>query len=194
MNTESKRVNKFFNYENEEPSRTIVLSTDISQDSFYDIVSAILYINEYDDFEEETVKDYIRKPIKLIINSFGGDVYDGFGIIGVMENSKTPIHTYCYGSAMSMSFLIFVSGHYRYAHKFCTFMYHECMDQPMYDKISAQTENMAENKRIMDLYDKHLLSRSTLKKKQLDDNKKTKTDWYMAPELGIKYGFVDEII
>jgi ATP-dependent Clp protease protease subunit len=194
MNTELKRVNKFVDHENEEPSRTIILSADVDQDSFYDIISRILYINDYDDESEETVKDYVRRPIKMIINSYGGTIYDGFGIIGVMENSKTPIHTYCYGSAMSMALLIFVSGHYRYANRLCTFMYHECLDQPIYEKLTTLAENMEESKRIMEMYDKQLLTKSTLRRKQLDDSKKNKIDWYMTPEMGQKYGFVDEII
>ena len=194
MNTELKRVNKFVDHENEEPSRTIILSADVDQDSFYDIISRILYINDYDDESEETVKDYVRRPIKMIINSYGGTIYDGFGIIGVMENSKTPIHTYCYGSAMSMALLIFVSGHYRYANRLFTFMYHECLDQPIYEKLTTLAENMEESKRIMEMYDKQLLTKSTLRRKQLDDSKKNKIDWYMTPETGQKYGFVDEII
>jgi len=193
--TSSYERSRKFNYFNpDNPSRTIILSADVDNDSVCDIMEHIFYINEYDDENEETVKDYVRKPIKLIVNSFGGSVYDGFALIGVMENSKTPIHTYCYGSAMSMGLLIFVSGHYRVANRLVTFMYHECLDQPIYDKLTTLRENMNETKRIMDVYDKQLLSKSTLRRKQLDDSKKSKFDWYMTPEQGQKFGFVDEII
>lgn len=192
MSTELKK-NNIYDFDNE-PSRSYVLSGDIDESSAYEVMKFIIFINEYDDYEEETVKDYVRKPIKLYINSFGGSVYDGFAIIGIMENSKTQIHTYAYGSVMSMALLIFVTGNYRFANRFVSFMYHEILDQPVYEKLSALSENIEESRRIMTMYDGQLLSKSFLKKKQLDDHKKNKSDWYMTAETGQKYGFVDEII
>jgi len=192
MSTEWKK-NKLYDFE-DEPSRSFVLSSDIDESSAYDVMRFILHINEYDDYEEETVKDYVRKPIKLYINSFGGSVYDGFAIIGIIENSKTPVYTYAYGSVMSMALLIFVSGNYRVANRFASFMYHEILDQPTYEKITALSENIEESKRIMTMYDSQLLAKSKLKKKQLDDHKKNKYDWYMTAETGQKHGFVDKII
>ena len=192
MSTDRKK-NKIFDFD-DEPSRSFVLSSDIDDSSAYDVMRFILYINEYDDYEEDTVKDYVRKPIKIYINSFGGSVYDGFAIIGMMENSKTPVHTYAYGSVMSMALLIFVTGSYRVANRFASFMYHEILDQPVYEKLTALSENIEESKRIMNMYDGQLLAKSMLKKKQLDDHKKNKSDWYMTAETGQKYGFVDEII
>jgi ATP-dependent Clp protease protease subunit len=186
------RKSDIFNPDN--PSRTIILSGDIESEMVHDIIEKILYINEYDEDNEETIKDYVRKPIKLIINSFGGSVYDGFAIIGVIENSKTPIHTYCYGSAMSMSLLIFVSGHFRYAHRLCTIMYHECLDQPNYDKLATLRENIDETRRIMEVYDEHLLSKTMLKRTQLEKSKQKKFDWYMNADMALKLGIADEII
>lgn len=186
------RKSDIFNPDN--PSRAIILSGDIESDMVHDIIEKIIYINEFDDENEETIKDYVRKPIKLIINSFGGSVYDGFAIIGVIENSKTPIHTYCYGSAMSMSLLIFVSGHFRYVHRLATIMYHECLDQPNYDKLATLRENIEETKRIMQVYDEHLLSKTLLKRAQLEKSKSKKFDWYMNADTALKLGIADEII
>lgn len=195
MDSESNyryRKSEIFNPDN--PSRTIILSGDIESEMVHDIIEKILYINEFDDENEETIKDYDRRPIKLIINSFGGSVYDGFAIIGVMENSKTPVHTYCYGSAMSMSLLIFVSGHFRYVHRLSTIMYHECLDQPNYDKLATLRENIEETKRIMQVYDEHLLSKTVLKRAQLEKSKSKKFDWYMNADMALKLGIADEII
>lgn len=178
----------------EKLSRIIILSADVDNNSISYIMERIFEINEYDDDNEEMFVDYYRKPIKLIINSFGGSIYDGFALIGVIENSKTPVHTYCYGSAMSMGLLIFVSGHLRLANRLATFMYHECLDEPNYDKLTTLKEGMEESKRIMDIYDKQLLNKSSLKRKQLDETKKMKLDWYMTPEQGKQFGFVDKII
>ena len=138
--------------------------------------------------------DHPKINIKLIINSLGGSIYDGFGLIGVIENSKTPIHTYCYGSAMSMALLILVSGHKRFGHRLSTFMYHECLDNPPYDKLTTLKENLEETKRIMKVYDDQLLLKTKLKRKQLDDTKKIKLDWYMSPQEALQYKIIDQII
>ena len=168
MNMESKnqRRAKSYYFDKENPSRTIILCGEVDDNTVYDLMEMICDINEYDDENEDNVRDYERKPIKMIVNSFGGSVYDGFALIGVMENSKTPIHTYCYGSAMSMALLILVSGHKRFGHRLATFMYHECLDNPPYDKLTTLKENLEETKRIMKVYDDQLLSKTKLKRKQ----------------------------
>jgi ATP-dependent Clp protease protease subunit len=191
-NQNNSNVLNYFDIEN--PSRTIILSSDVNESSVGEIIQNIYYINDYDDDIESNLVDYIRRPIKLIINSFGGSIYDGFALIGVIENSKTPIHTYCYGSAMSMALLIMVSGHVRYGHRLSTFMYHECLDELAYDKLSNIDENINETKRIMLLYDEYLLFKTKLKKKQLDRIKKLKTDWYFGSNEALKYGIIDLII
>jgi ATP-dependent Clp protease protease subunit len=199
MNMESRnqqnlRRSRSYYYDRENPSRTIILSSEVDDNSVYDLMEMICDINEYDDENEESIKDYDRKPIKMIINSFGGSVYDGFALIGVMENSKTPIHTYCYGSAMSMALLIMVSGHRRFGHRLSTFMYHECLDNLPYDKLTTLKENIEETKRIMKVYDDQLLLKTKLKRKQLEDTKKIKLDWYMSPEEALNYKIIDQII
>src|SRR6478752_4915211 len=95
--------------------RTIYLFDGINKSSVKMVVEHIMKVNQYDEDRDKKEKDYKRFPIDLIINSNGGSVYDGFGLINVIENSKTPIHTYVYGLAASMSLLIAVSGHKRYA-------------------------------------------------------------------------------
>jgi ATP-dependent Clp protease protease subunit len=196
MNMESKnqRRNKSYYFDKENPSRTIILCGEVDDNTVYDLMEMICDINEYDDENEDNVRDYERKPIKMIVNSFGGSVYDGFALIGVMENSKTPIHTYCYGSAMSMALLILVSGHKRFGHRLATFMYHECLDSPAYDKLATLKENLEETKRIMKVYDDQLLSKTKLKRKQIEDTKRIKLDWYMSPEEALTYKVIDQII
>lgn len=175
-------------------SRTLILSGEVDESTVSEIMQDICDINEIDDDNEDNIVEYERAPIKLIVNSMGGSVYDGFALIGVIEKSKTPVHTYCYGSAMSMALLILVSGHQRFGHKLSTFMYHECLDQLPYEKLSTLNENLQETKRIMKVYDDYLISKTSLKRKQLDDSKKVKFDWYMSPEEALQYNLIDYIL
>jgi ATP-dependent Clp protease protease subunit len=194
MNKIAQKKGKSNRLDKENLSRTLILSGEVDETTVTEIMQDICDINEIDDDNEDNVVEYERTPIKLIVNSMGGSVYDGFALIGVIESSITPVHTYCYGSAMSMALLILVSGHQRFGHKLSTFMYHECLDQLPYEKLSTLNENLQETKRIMKVYDDYLISKTSLKRKQLDDSKKVKFDWYMSPEEALQYKLIDEIV
>ena len=169
--------------------RNLVLSGEISEESAKEIIQHISDINE-DDFGKEE-----RFPIQLKINSIGGSMYDGFAIIGAIESSETPVYTYGYGAIMSMALPILVSGVKRFAHPLTTFMYHECLDTfGHYEKVSILKENLDETERVMEMYDDHILSKTSFTKKQLDKVKKGKFDWYFDINEAIKYKVIDQII
>jgi ATP-dependent Clp protease protease subunit len=188
----TSRKNRYF--DREDQFRSIVLSNDIDNESVEEVIQFILDANEYDDEQDSVSKDFERKPIKLVVNSFGGVIYDGFALVGVIENSITPIHTYCYGYAMSMGLPIFASGHKRFASKYATFMYHEALDTHPYDKLSIIKENLDESNRLMRQYDSYLISKTSISQKQLDEVKKSRRDWYFTANEALTYGITDEII
>jgi ATP-dependent Clp protease protease subunit len=168
--------------------RTIVLSGEIDESSVKDAIQTISFINEIDSGKDEV------EPIKLIINSLGGNILDGFALIGVIENSFVPIYTYGYGSIMSMALPILVAGDKRFGHPLATFMYHECLDSVPYDKMSIIKENIEETDRLMDMYDDYLISRTSLTQKQLNKVKNKKIDWYFGSDEALSYNIINEII
>ena len=174
-------------------SRNIVLSSDITASSVADIIESILDINTLDDELEEDLQDYEREPIKLVVNSFGGSVYDGFALIAAIEHSKTPIHGYCYGSAMSMGFIIYISTHVRFAHKTSTLMYHEISDV-FWGNITGAKQNLKECERLQKVYDDYVLSRTKIPVNKMDDYKDRKEDWYMSAQEAAKYKIIHKII
>jgi ATP-dependent Clp protease protease subunit len=174
-------------------SRNIVLSSDITSSSVADIIESILDINTLDDEFEGDLQDYYREPIKLVVNSFGGSVYDGFALIAAIEHSKTPIHGYCYGSAMSMGFIIYISTHVRFAHKTSTLMYHEISDV-FWGNITGAKQNIKECERIQKVYDDYVLSRTKIPVAKMNDYKARKDDWYMSAQEGLKYKIIDKIL
>jgi len=190
----TNRKNRYFD-SREDQFRSIVLSNDIDNETIEEVIQFILDVNEYDDGQESVTKDYERNPIKLVVNSFGGGIYDGFALVGIIETSITPVHTYCYGYAMSMGLPIFASGHKRFASKYATFMYHEALtNYPQYDKMSIIKDDLDECNRIMKQYDVCLLLKSSIPQKQLDEVKKSRRDWYFTAEESLTYGITDEII
>jgi ATP-dependent Clp protease protease subunit len=174
-------------------SRNIVLSSDITASSVADIIEAILDINTLDDELEEDLQDYHREPIKLVVNSFGGSVYDGFALIAAIDHSKTPIHGYCYGSAMSMGFIIYIATHLRFAHKTSTLMYHEISDT-VWDNITGMKQNLKECERLQKVYDDYVLSRTSIPVDKMKEYKARKEDWYMSAQEAAKYKIIHKIL
>ena len=70
-------------------SRVFTLG-DITSESACEVIGLIYEVNKEDKNKAEENRD----PIQLIINSSGGSVYDGIGIIDAIEQSITPIHIY----------------------------------------------------------------------------------------------------
>jgi ATP-dependent Clp protease protease subunit len=120
-------------------------------------------------------------------------VYDGFGLIAAIENSKTPIHGYCYGSAMSMGFIIYISTHYRFAHRMSTFMYHEISDV-FWGNITGQKQNLKECERLQKIYDEYILERTKIPANKILDYKTRKEDWYMSANEALKYKIVNQLV
>jgi ATP-dependent Clp protease protease subunit len=174
-------------------SRNIVLSSDITAASVGDIIEIIMDINTFDDELEENLQNYHREPIKLVVNSFGGSVYDGFALIAAIEHSKTPIHGYCYGSAMSMGFIIYIATHVRFAHKTSTLMYHEISDY-FWGNITETKQNLKECERIQKVYDDYILSRTKIPVQKMNEYKDRKEDWYMSAQEGLKYKIIHKIV
>ena len=167
----------------------IITLGDIDEENANDIIQFIHEINYLDAGKTESKRD----PITIIVNSYGGDIYRGFGVVDAINDSITPVHTVCYGAALSMGFIIMASGHKRSASKHSTFMYHEILWSLNEEKLSSHKREVEEGKRIMDIYDSIILECTNLTKKQLDIVKKEYRDWYMSAEDALVYGIIDEI-
>jgi len=167
-------------------SRTITLG-DIDGELVNEVIQLIYEINE------EDAKKTQREPIRLIINSFGGEVYSGLALIDVIDNSQTPIHTICHGSAMSMALIIFAAGHHRLASKYATFMYHEASYEAN-GKVLHHKQEVKEADRTDKICDEYLLSKTKFTPKQLKDVRDKRGEWYFDIKVAMKYGLVNELL
>ena len=185
---------KNYNINKDGENREIILSDYITNTSVSDIINKISGINFIDKEREEEFIGYTREPIKLIINSFGGSVYDGLSLYDYIANSKTPIHTISSGSSMSMGFIILLAGHKRYATKHSTIMYHE-VSTFCWDKLEGIKREVEELKRLQDdILDTIVLERTKILKEKLIEVRNFKKDWFICPQDALKLGIIDEII
>ena len=79
--------------------RLFYLDGEVTEDLLHTVTMQIYKINgiDYGKSLEE------RTPIVLIVNSRGGSVEDGIGLMDAIRQSKTPVIGVCTGYAMSMA-------------------------------------------------------------------------------------------
>lgn len=173
--------------------RIFFLSDDIDNISVGKMCFNLLYILHEDDTEESTKKDYKRKPIRIFINSNGGSVYDMWALVDIIEHSKTPIYTYCDSYAMSAAFIIFLSGHKRFATRHATFLYHQ-----MSGWRSGKYQDLVEDREEMDFLqssiENYVAERSNITLEQLEECRLTKKDVYIHTNKAIELGIIHEVI
>ena len=177
--------------------RNLYLQKQVDQASMGDLTQKIIEINE-DDARLKKLYDvygieYKPKPIKIYIDSYGGQIYQCFGLLGVMEKSKTPVHTIVTGCAMSCGFMILISGHKRFAYKLSTPLYHQ-VSTTKSGTLKEIEEDIMETKRLQETIEEITLERTKITKKKLKEIYDGKVDWFMSAKEAVELGVVDEIL
>lgn len=174
-------------YYKELEERVLWINDFVSDDTIDSVSSHILRYNN----DDEGIAVEERKPIKLYINTDGGDTYACLSIISTIKASKTPVHTIDLGRAISAGSLIFLAGHKRLAYRNSFILIHE--GQSGYVNQTSKTKdhfNFQEKveQRIKD----HVVSSTKVTPELYDDM--YKTEWYIFGDEGLQYGMVDELL
>ena len=142
---------------------------------------------------EDTGKDIEdRQPIILYINCPGGDMNEGFALIGAMEASRTPIYTVNLGRWASMAFLIGIAGDKRFTLPYSTFLMHDG-----WFGAEGSTNKVIDTATFFDRYEKEVIKKHVIKHSNMkarDYNKLRKNEYYMLPKEALGWSFVDKII
>ena len=101
--------------------RLFYLDSEVDESLLHTVTMQIYKINGCD-FSIPYEK---RVPIVLVVNSRGGSVEDGIGLMDAIKNSKTPVIGICTSYAMSMAFAVFSVCHTRIATPNAIFLYHD---------------------------------------------------------------------
>jgi ATP-dependent Clp protease protease subunit len=121
-----------------------------------------------------------RKPIYLYINSPGGEVVNGYGLIDAILNSKTPVYTVNLAQCASMGFLIFLAGAKRYAMSHAEFLMHDGSTFSWDSTAKAKDRMEFETIQLEKMTKEYIISRTTIDEKLYDE--KYRVEWYMLPE------------
>lgn len=170
----------------DEQDRVFWVTTEIS-DSLLDLVKMIIKCNKED--KGKSVEE--RTPIKVFIDSPGGDVCALWTTIKAIEISKTPVYTINYCTAYSAAADLLAAGHKRYALPGTSVMVHS--GSCMFGGTMEQAESMKKHfdklgKKITDYFLAHTkVDPRTFKKK-------APSDWYFDEDEMLENGLIDEII
>ena len=156
-------------------------------ESILEVSKIIMYFNKLD--KDIPVEE--RKPIKILLYSYGGDGQACFSLLDVIALSKTPVFTYNMGVAMSAGLLILLAGHKRFCLKNSTALAHSGSGgaSGTFEQTEAQ---MKDYKRFVDTMRNYIIERTNIDAKTL--NKYKSKEWYLYAEDQVKFGIVNEII
>ena len=163
--------------------RIIFLGSEIDDYVSSLIIAQLLFL-EADDPEKE---------IFMYINSPGGVITSGFGILDTMNYIKPDIATICMGQAASMAAVLLSAGAKgkRSALENSRVMIH----QPLGGVHGQATDIEIHTKEILYLRDKlnKILSNNTGNSVKTIE-KDTNRDNFMSSEKALKYGIIDQIV
>lgn len=174
------------------PQKKILISGEINDELIEKGTMQIFLMNEYDDQMQANQVGYEREPIKVYINSSGGELDAAFSFISAIEASKTPIVTICLGKAYSAGFLILLAGHARFAQSRATLMYHQGQ-AGIGGEFSKIIEYAKHWEKCQGIVDEYVMKKTKIKKKQLDSIFNNRTDSYMNSETALQLGVIDGI-
>jgi ATP-dependent Clp protease, protease subunit len=190
MSTETKEENV---KQDNISERTFILDGNVNEASVRKIVESIIKVNHEDATKYHSIEPKSRPPIKIIVNTFGGALYDANLLVATIENSLTPVHTYNHSKAMSAGFLIYLSGHKRFATPMACFMYHDGT-VGLHDSVEGLKVSLEHQVNLIKNMDSYILSRTKLPKEMMKTVKRLKECLYLFADDALTYGIVDEII
>ena len=140
--------------------------------------------------------DGTNEPIKIIISTPGGSVYDGIVLCDVIDNLKCPTEVVVITYAYSMGSLILMAGYNnpnvtKKCYKHSTALIH---GGSLYFEGNASNvrDQFRFNEEFENKIKEYMLSHSKITEEEYE--KFNKKEWYMTSEDMLKYGLVDEVI
>jgi ATP-dependent Clp protease protease subunit len=170
--------------------RRLVIN-EVVTDGFLYYSQLIIQWNKED--KDNNLKAEDRKPIKILLNTPGGDLDACQSFYNIIQMSKTPVYIYNMGVCASAGALIFLSGHKRFALKGSKFLIHEG-EMALGGQTTKVLENLEQCKKTEKELEEYIISKTKIDKKLYNKNKKK--EWWITTEavdLGIADAFVEDL-
>ena len=168
--------------------RIIFLGEDVNPTSASLIIAQLLFLESEDPDRE----------ISLYINSPGGSITDGMGIVDTMNYIKCPVTTICVGLAASFGAVLLANG--EKGKRFATPNSEILIHQPL---IGGQGGGISGQATEIKIHADHMIQTRVKLNKLLTDRtgqpiekieKDTERDHYMTAQEALEYGLIDGIM
>ena len=168
--------------------RIIFLGEDVNPTSASLIIAQLLFLESEDP----------DKEIFLYINSPGGSITDGMGIVDTMNYIKCPVSTICIGMAASMGAALLCAG--EKGKRFATPNSEILIHQPL---IGGQGGGISGQATEIKIHADHMIRTREKLNKLLSEKtgqsietieRDTERDHYMTAQEALEYGLIDGIM
>lgn len=166
-----------------------ILWLDAEVDDYY--LEFLRYILSWNQ-EDKGVPVESRKPIKLLIHSYGGDLDINNSLIDVIKMSSTPIYGYNMGVACSAACFIFMACHKRFTMPSAYFLIHKGSSQNIGGTFDQVISNIQEYQRKIDALAVYILANTKIDEETFEEN--IASEWFISAEQSVEYGISDSII
>lgn len=176
------------NYYEQLENRTIWLDKELTEDGV-EIVKKILRWNTEDADRGLSAEE--RTPIKLMLLSPGGDIYQMLAIMDAVKLSKTPVYTCACGFAASAACVILLSGHKRFAFQHSHAMWHSGSAglSGSMEQVQSATKHLDGVEAQMQEF---FLERTKVSPRLLKKYKDK--DWYFNASEMLEHGLIDAVV
>lgn len=168
--------------------RIIFLGEDVNPTSASLVIAQLLFLESEDP----------DKEIFLYINSPGGSITDGMGIVDTMNYIKCPVTTICVGLAASFGVVLLANG--EKGKRFATPNSEILIHQPL---IGGQGGGISGQATEIKIHADHMIRTREKLNKLLSEKtgqpieqieKDTERDHYMSAQEALEYGLIDGIM
>lgn len=168
--------------------RIIFLGEDVNPTSASLVIAQLLFLESEDP----------DKEIFLYINSPGGSITDGMGIVDTMNYIKCPVTTICVGLAASFGAVLLANG--EKGKRFATLNSEILIHQPL---IGGQGGGISGQATEIKIHADHMIRTREKLNKLLSEKtgqpieqieKDTERDHYMSAQEALEYGLIDGIM
>lgn len=132
-----------------------------------------------------------RTPIKIWINSDGGDLDTVMNITSLIKLSKTPVITIGMGKCYSSGGILLMAGHKRYIFDTTTCLIHDG-STGMGGAVGKVMDSFEFTKKVEETVKQYIMARTKITPKMYDSN--YRKDWFIFADEMIKLSIADIII
>ena len=164
--------------------RIVLLTGEIGLSLINDVVKELIYIS---------LKS--RGPIKIVLNSVGGEVYAGlllYNTVRDLVRQGIDVEIEVRGLAASMGCIILQSASRRTTTKATRFLIHEVSTWE-WGSVTEMEEKVEEVRKVNNMLRDILVERTGHSKKDIDKLWAKKDVWYSADEA-LRFGLVDAVV